>query len=167
MGRGDQGVQELFLQDDGVFPNSALPVLIYSDLEVGDPEALIRRNGWDRVWTNGIYRFPHYHSTAHEALLVRSGSAEVQLGGPSGQVLHLKVGLGLVLPAGVAHQCHSHSDDFQVMGAYPEGQVFDTNYGRAGERAGADARIAQLALPERDPFLGDSGPLPRVWKSSP
>ena len=152
------------LADDGVFPNSSLPVLLYQGL---DPERVRRRlhdHGWGSSWIDGIYDFPHYHSTAHEALLVLMGVAQVQLGGPSGTRLELEQGDALVLPAGVAHQCLSCSADFRVMGAYPLGQNYDMMYGQPAERPAADQRIASVPLPQADPFFGSRGDLLDYWR---
>src|SRR5438093_5666036 len=73
------------LQDDGTFPNSRLPLLIYREavlMPEHDPaavfEQLFAANGWVGFWRNGIYSYHHYHSTAHEVLGVYSGSAKVQ-----------------------------------------------------------------------------------------
>lgn len=153
----------LLLADDGRFPNSSLPVLIYQDVPLSDAGARLENNSWTGTWINGIYDFPHYHSTTHEVLLVLGGEAEVCLGGPDGEQLALSAGWGLVLPAGVAHQCLSCSGDFRVMGAYPAGHHYDMMYGEEGERPAADRRIAQVALPSRDPFYGADGDLPGLW----
>ena len=74
--------------DDGDVPNSRLPLIVYAgiiDPKAGDPaqtfEALFASNGWGGMWRNGIFPFHHYHSTAHEALGIARGSAEVRFGG--------------------------------------------------------------------------------------
>src|SRR5215510_9095230 len=79
------------LKDDGLIPNSRLPLLVYESalkLPARDPEEIIQElvaaNGWGGGWVNGIYSFHHYHSTAHEVLGCFGGSATVQFGGPSG-----------------------------------------------------------------------------------
>ena len=81
-----------FLKDDGSIPNNTrLPVLIYRAAirvsETGAAEAieqLLEGNNWSDSWRNGIYSFHHYHSTAHEVLVIARGSANVQLGGENG-----------------------------------------------------------------------------------
>lgn len=38
-------------------------------------------------------------------------------------------------------------------------------YGKPGERPGADQRIQALSLPVADPLQGPTGPLVTLWKS--
>src|SRR5262249_21205264 len=88
----DPQVSSHKLEDDGVIPNNpTLPLLLYRgalNLPPRDPasaiEHLVARNKWGGTWRNGIYNYHHYHSTAHEVLLVYAGSATVQLGGEGG-----------------------------------------------------------------------------------
>src|SRR5690554_2318227 len=123
------------------FPNNeTLPVLIYKQIlndYVSDPAQLIedvlRRNRWGGMWRNGIYDYHHYHSTAHEALFVYSGWAEVQLGGPSNGPVRIEKGDLVLLPAGTAHKIISSGDGFAVVGAYPDNQNWDMKYGKKEE----------------------------------
>lgn len=134
------------LADDGTFPNNdRLPLLAYRgalSLAGQEPavliEALIHANGWGDSWRNGVYGYHHYHSTAHEVLGVYGGTAEIQLGGEGGVVVSIAFGDVVIVPAGVAHKNLGASRDFRVVGAYPNGQRPDMNYGRAGERPRAD-----------------------------
>lgn len=159
-------------QDDGTFPNSRLPALIYPGavaLPGRDPaaafEELFERNGWGgSSWRNGLYTTHHYHSTAHEVLGVFSGRVRVQLGGPGGAVVTLSPGDVAVIPAGVAHKNVAQSGDFRIVGAYPAGTSPDLNFGKPGERPDADRRIARLALPDTDPVEGRRGTLPALWR---
>lgn len=168
----------LLFQDTGQFPNSRLPVLVYSaalsqgepaDSELADSEladAFERRfahHGWTGSWRNGLYRVHHYHSTAHEVLGVFRGSVNVRLGGPAGTVVKLSAGDVAVLPAGVAHKNEAQSGDFRVLGAYPTGTSWDMQYGKAGERPGTDKNIAKVPIPLADPLHGKAGPLRRLW----
>jgi uncharacterized protein YjlB len=159
------------LKDAGTIPNSRLPVLIYQgalDLPKDDPasaiEALIHANDWGNDWRNGIFSYHHYHSTAHEALLVFGGSARVRLGGESGVIETIGAGDVIIIPAGVGHKNLGSSSDFHVVGAYPPRQNVDMNYGKPGERPRVDENIARLALPPTDPVFGKAGPLLDHWQ---
>lgn len=171
-GRGSFEAVEAFpLLDDGVFPNSArFPALLYRgalELPLRNPtrgaEEIVNVNGWGGVWRNGVYARHHYHSAAHEVLVVCSGMARLQLGGPAGPTLEVGRGDVLIIPAGVAHRNAGSTADFSVLGAYPPGQVPDLCYGVVGERPGADIRIARLVCPPTDPAFGARGPLMGMW----
>ena len=158
------------LKDDGIFPNSKLKLLVYRnvvELPEKDPasvfEKLFAANKWRGSWRNGIYRYHHYHGTAHEVLGVYRGSAKVQLGGENGLVVDIQAGDVIIIPAGVAHKNLSSSAGFGVVGAYPEGQDWDMNYGKPGERPNAGRNIERVALPKLDPIYGASGPLLEKW----
>ncbi len=160
-----------FCRDAGTIPNSRLPVLLYPGvltLPKEDPaaaiETLLRDNQWGDDWRNGIFSYHHYHSTAHEALFVYSGSAKVQLGGEQGPVETIGMGDVIVIPAGVGHKNLGSSNDFHVVGAYPPQQRVDMNYGKPGERPRVDENIARLALPLTDPLFGKQGPLLEHWR---
>lgn len=158
------------LKDTGAFPNSHLPALIYEGALAPGPdladrfEALFEKHGWSGSWRNGLYRVHHYHSTAHEVLGVYRGSVKVRLGGPEGPTVELRAGDVAIIPAGVAHKNESQSDDFAVVGAYPDGTGPDMQYGKEGERPRTDRNIAAVAVPSRDPVGGAQGGLPRLWR---
>lgn len=159
------------LKDDGAIPNNPkLPLLLYQvaiKLPENEPareiEQLLSRNHWTDSWRNGIYPYHHYHSTAHEVLVVYSGHAKVQLGGEQGLTREITAGDVLVLPAGTGHKNLGASTDFAIVGAYPRGQDWDMCYGKPGERPKADERIAHVPLPEADPIYGPGGPLVEQW----
>ena len=171
LGDKDTEVIGQTLADDGTFPNNEyLPLLAYKGalrLSEQDPaaavESLFAAHGWGGSWRNGVYSYHHYHSTAHEVLGVYSGTATIQLGGPHGVVLKVARGDVILIPAGVAHKNLGSSADFRVVGAYPQGQRPDMNYGRAGERPGADERIASVPRPQADPGYGRDGPIDEQW----
>jgi uncharacterized protein YjlB len=160
------------LKDDGIFPNNNLPLILYKDVidfsesggEASIIENIFQANNWGNSWRNGIYGFHHYHSTAHEVLGVYSGSAKVQVGGEQGKTFEIEKGDIVLIPAGVSHKNLSSSRDFRVIGAYPEGQSWDMNYGKEGERPAADDNIKNVPLPEMDPVFGKSGPVMELWK---
>ena len=161
------------LKDDGKFPNNErLSLLIYHhalNLPRHDPasaiEHLLEENNWCNSWRNGIYTYHHYHSNTHEVLVVFSGSAEVQIGGPQGVRQEIGSGDVVIIPAGVAHKNLGSNDNFGITGAYPEGRDFDICRGRKGERPKADERIADVPMPKADPIYGADGPLFRLWAS--
>ena len=156
------------LADDGVVPNSALPLLVYaSALPSGSGptafEDLFAAHAWTGAWRNGIYPSPHYHSTSHEVLGIYRGQAQVRFGGESGVVLDVAAGDVVVIPAGVAHQRVSATAALGVVGAYPKGCSWDLCRCAPGERPAADRAIAAVPLPPCDPLYGPGGPLVALW----
>lgn len=165
-----QRPEQLLLSDDGRFPNSRYPVLVYREVLLGPPadlasrlEQLFAEHAWPAAWRNGIYTQHHYHSTAHEALGVYQGWCKARLGGEQGSVVELRAGDIVVLPAGVAHCNEGQSKDFRVVGAYPVDSDMDMNYGKPGERPGVDRNILALSRPVQDPVYGVAGPLLELW----
>ena len=165
--------EQLNFKDDGIFPNSPLPLLFYHQgitTEAKDPASIFEErfaeNDWTNSWRNGVYSFAHYHSTSHEVLGVYSGTATLRLGGERGKKVEMHAGDVIVIPAGVAHQNIGASDDFGVVGTYPDGREWDLLRGLPGERPKADHNIAALPTPENDPIYGAAGPLRRIWKPS-
>lgn len=163
------------LSDDGTFPNNGLlPLLIYSKA-INLPEEdnarvvkdLFESNGWINSWKDGIYDYHHYHSTAHEVLGIIQGSARIQFGGSSGISVFVEKGDVIIIPAGVAHKNLDSDKDFLCIGAYPEGQKYDMNYGKANERPEADMHIKAVPLPVTDPIYGMNGPLVKNWAADP
>jgi uncharacterized protein YjlB len=159
------------LHDDGIFPNSVLPVVLYKsafELPLLNPGGSVithlKKNFWENSWKNGVYDYHHYHSTAHEIIVAYKGNAKLMLGGENGIVIELETGDALVIPAGVAHKNISPDNKFKCVGAYPKGQDYDMNYGKPVERPAADENIKTVPLPLTDPVFGDSGPLFDLWK---
>lgn len=155
--------------DDGTFPNSRLPVLIYrsaiADRGAEPLERLFERNGWPPQWRATVFTFHHYHSRSHECLGIATGHATLRLGGPQGQEVRVEAGDVVIIPAGVAHQRVVASADFLVVGAYPPGQQdFDTLRGNPGDRPKADQNIAQVPVPQSDPVEGSAGSLLEFWR---
>lgn len=157
--------------DDGAIPNHpTLPFVIYPGaLNVADrdPAAVCEKvfagHGWGGAWRDGIFSFPHYHSTAHEVLGIAGGEAEVRLGGEHGLVLTVRAGDVVVIRAGGGHQNLGSSGDLLVVGAYPRGQDADLCYGRPDERPRVLGNIERVPLPSADPVYGADGPLARHW----
>jgi uncharacterized protein YjlB len=165
--------EQFRFEDNGIFPNSILPVLLYRQAftsKTGDRASVVEQrfaeNNWTNSWRNGVYSFAHYHSTTHEVLGVHDGTATLQVGGEHGRNVELHAGDVIVIPAGVAHQNIGASDDFAVVGAYPDGREWDLLRGRPGERPKADQNIAALPIPDNDPIYGAEGPLRQIWQAS-
>ncbi len=157
-------------KDDGIIPNNRYPLLLYRgviNLGRTDPAAQVEEqfaaNNWTNSWRNGIYPFHHYHSTSHEVLGIYRGSATVRLGGEQGRDFTVQGGDVIVIPAGVGHKNLGASNDFGVVGAYPDGRQWDLLTGQPGERPKADQNIAALPVPGNDPVYGASGPLRKIW----
>jgi uncharacterized protein YjlB len=156
-------------EDDGRIPNNPrLPLVVYrlalalSDHLASDFEKRFSANGWINSWRDGIFDFHHFHSNTHEVLGVTRGEARVRFGGEQGEVLTLSAGDVAILPAGTGHTCESASDDFLVVGAYPDGRDFDICRGDPAEHDRAVSSIGKVALPKQDPIFGGSGVV--VWQ---
>ncbi|RYE29478.1 MAG: cupin domain-containing protein [Sphingobacteriaceae bacterium] len=157
-------------KDDGTIPNSKYPLLIYkkafterSSAGANWLEKHFAQNNWTNSWRNGVYPFHHYHSTSHEVLGVYSGSALLFLGGEKGAKVKVEAGDIIVIPAGVGHKNLGSSNDFGVVGAYPDGRSWDVMRGQPGDRPKADERIAALPVPDFDPFSGKDGGVVHFW----
>ncbi len=159
------------LKENGQIPNNPeLPFLVYQQIfESNDSlkerfETAFKKNKWGGSWVNGIFNYHHYHSTAHEVLGVLSGTATVAFGGPNLLEVDVRAGDMVVLPAGTGHCLLSASDDFKVIGAYPEGQE---DYDICTEKDEVEEKkrnIRQVPLPKADPVSGQNGPLMEHWK---
>ncbi|MCE5977603.1 cupin [Pseudomonas sp. JR33AA] len=164
-------VQALYFEDDGATPNSRFPVLFYrltldaSGHTASAFEALFAAHQWTPLWRDGIFDYHHFHPNAHEALGIACGWARLMLGGECGQSVSVKRGDVLVLPAGTGHRCIECSDDFLVVGAYPQGQEdYAIQRPDSATHARAMARIAKVPLPEQDPVSGIRGALMTYWR---
>jgi len=163
-----------YFEDDGIVPNNPLPLILYqgivSNLDPGRSlgrymDDVFDRNHWQGSWWDGIFPFHHYHSIAHEVLGVYEGNAEVMLGGPKGKVFNIRYGDIVIIPAGVAHKKINASNNFGVIGAYPDGMPYDMKYCKAEERPEADQQIAKVPIPVRDPLFGnDPNAIFDYWK---
>jgi len=153
--------------DDGAIPNSRLPLLVYRDAVPAEPasiERLFAANRWPPAWRDGVYRFHHFHSTAHEVLGVARGEMSVLFGGPGGKVLTVRAGDVVVVPAGVGHCNQGQSDDLLIVGAYPDnGPGPDLRRGKREEHDAVVRAIAAVPLPPADPVEGTDGGLTIKW----
>lgn len=157
--------------DNGAVPNNeTLPLVLYRGvlpLEGDDPAAACERlfagHGWSNGWRNGIFPYHHFHTGTHEVLGIVRGEAKVRFGGEGGELVPVRAGDVVVIPAGVGHRNEGASRDLLVVGAYPGGAEPDIRKGDADDPAAAKARIRRVALPAADPVFGRDGPLLARW----
>lgn len=159
-----------YFKDDGKIPNNSLPLIIHKNVftQGGEEAAAMleenfKSNNWKNSWRNGVHDFHHYHSNTHEVLGVYSGKALLQLGGEEGEKLEVAAGDIIIIPAGVGHK-NLKSENFKIVGAYPDGREYDMNYGKEGERPAADNNISKIPIPDTDPFFGKKG-VPDIWEN--
>ena len=96
----------------------------------------------------GSRRYPHFNKEHLEA------------------TVNLQTGDVAIIPAGVSHRKVDEADGFTCLGAYPEGQDWDMNYGKEEERERALENIRKTPMPENDPLYGSDGPLNKNWLSA-
>jgi hypothetical protein len=137
--------------DDGVFPNSRLPVLIYRGV-LATPDAaafeqMFEANGWSSAWRNGLYSVHHYHGTAHEVLGIYDGRVTARLGGGRGTSVTLVAGDVVVIPAGVAPQERRRELRLPRRRRVPGRHVARHAVRKPGERPGTDRNIARVGMP--------------------
>jgi uncharacterized protein YjlB len=152
--------------DDGRFPNSRLPLLVYRQAMAHDADIMERaflNHGWSNAWHDGIFTYHHFHSIAHEVLGIARGEVQVAFGGPSGRTVTVRAGDVVVIPAGVAHRNMRETKDLLVVGAYPGGSDYDIRRGDPGEHEAVLRAIAAVPIPASDPVSGESEPLGRLW----
>lgn len=147
--------------------NPRWPLLLYRGALDVDADGAVRRfgeNGWCGWWVGAVFPYPHYHPDAHEALAVVVGSATIRFGGDAGREVRVEAGDVAVLPAGTGHEQVEASDDFGVVGAYPEGQEdFETRRADDGRPPADRAAVAAVPRPAADPVYGPGGPLLHLW----
>lgn len=159
-----------YFKDDGRIPNSKYPLLVYKNAFPGRGdkaaewlENKFAENNWTNSWRNGVFDYHHYHSITHEVLGVFKGYALLHLGGEEGEKIEVTAGDIIVIPAGVGHK-NLGSENFQLVGAYPDGRDYDINKGKEGERPQVDKNITEVPLPDADPLLGKEAGVPKVWR---
>jgi len=107
-----------------------------------------------------------YHSNTHELLGVSGGNANIQLGGESGPTATLKKGDVVLIPAGVGHKQLAATDDFEVLGAYPQGLSPDLYHDDPTKLSEAREHISHIAMPSTDPVTGARGGIKQQWSKS-
>lgn len=165
--------ERFLFQDDGRTPNNPVfPMLLYRDAvavqKERDPAAMFEKifaaNGWGGGWRNGIFDFLHFHTRTHEVLGIARGEARVQFGGAKGEIITVKAGDVVVLPAGTGHQRIGAGQGLLVVGAYPPEGKYDQVQPHEANDPEARARIVGVPAPRTDPLYGSSGPLTDYWR---
>jgi uncharacterized protein YjlB len=156
-----------FPAGDQVPNNPAHPAVIARNALGGTHDdrsvrGLMERNGWGGTWTYTVFDYHHFHPDAFEALAVASGSATLMLGGPQGETVEVRAGDVMILPPGFGHRRIDMRDDFQICGAYPEGQEdYTVIRGSDGYDEAMLRQIAGVGKPRTDPVWGGDGALLR------
>lgn len=157
-------------KDDGVIPNHPrLPVLLVKGAFQENPEEIehiFNKHNWKNSWVNGVFPYHHYHSNAHEVLGVKAGTARLIIGGENGEELTVHPGDVLILPAGTGHKKLECSNDFKIVGAYPEGMSYNVMTGEESDRPKVLLDIKQVPLPMTDPISGNKGPIFDYWHTN-
>ena len=143
------------LQPTSLIPNSPHPLLHYPGLLPQDPDVsatkvhdLFDSNGWRTQW---IFRYgatqrSHYHSHAHECMVVLSGTATIRFGvadtvedldentngsgkEDGGIELEARAGDVFILPAGTAHKTFrtKPEDEFTLLTPGGGHQIAETS----------------------------------------
>lgn len=160
-----------YFKDDGITPNSPLPVLIYrgafdDSYECCEEwlEEKFTGNGWVRTCHKPLFDYYHYHSNTHEVLGVCEGSGYIQLAAKNGVRTEIEKGDVVLIPAGVGHYCLDHSEDFKVVAGYPDSAVPDVKKATIENRAEALKNIKNVNAPDFDPILRDEeGGVMKFW----
>ncbi|KAI0645296.1 RmlC-like cupin domain-containing protein [Trametes meyenii] len=156
----------------GLIPNTSiqrLPLIIYRGVFPAPTPAaeqieshIVAVGVCEPMWKYQMYADDHYHTTAHELVVVHTGRGRVNFGGEGCQgkvVTEIKAGDAVLIPAGVSHRLVEDLDGgFEVIGSYAVGaEHWDLCYGKPGE----EEHIANIKLLEwfaKDPLYGDGGP---------
>ena len=156
--------------DDGTFPNSRLPLLLYREaLRAGrgrpgsDGGAV--RGEWLAAALAGerLHLSPLSLDGARGARH-RERRGDADAGRAERREFDVAAGDVIVIPAGVVHRRLSSSADFLVVGGYPPGQDWDLLRGEPDDRPKADHNIANVPMPKSDPVGGSDGPLLTEWR---
>jgi uncharacterized protein YjlB len=164
--------KKIYCVDDGIFPNSVLPVLLNRNvlklpfLFPGDfIKKIFENNNWRNAWKAGIFTYHHYHSNTHEVLCAYKGKTKILVGGESGNLIEIQKGEVLIIPAGVAYKNLGSENQVGVIGAYSGGKKYDIKYGRKDERPEADTNIENVPIPKTDPVWGAFSGLVKIWEN--
>jgi uncharacterized protein YjlB len=159
-----------YFKDDGLIPNSPLPLVIYKGVFVERDRRGARwlehrfgSHNWSNAWRGGVFQFHHYHSITHEVIGVYQGESILQFGGDGGESIYVQAGDVIVIPAGVAHKNLGSNVGFQVVGAYPNGMDYDIKRDDPRDYREAIHNLTLVQPPDKDPLFGEQGGVSRFW----
>lgn len=69
-----------------------------------------------------------------------------------------------LLPAGTAHKKLESTNDFQIVGAYPNGADFDMEKGDEDKYEELKTLSQQVSIPAFDPIDGKQGAVQKYWQ---
>ncbi len=165
-----KAISIFYFKDDGIIPNSHLPVILYKNvINLSDStewlEAEFIKNNWLNNWRATILPYDHFHSNTHEVLGLGFGEVKLKIGGSNGEIFALSTGDVIVIPAGVGHYSITEHSNYQFVGGYPNGNSWDLLTGlEEGERNTIINNISKVAIPLTDPLGGSEGFLLEKWK---
>lgn len=170
-GASDNPQHLMLASPSGGVPNNPLPLIIWPRVVPDEEEDIAAwfektfgQHGWPPAWRYPIFPYTHYHPNTHELLGVAAGWAEVLFGGDSGRMVTLRAGDAVLIPAGVGHRQVSASEDFLVVGAYPQGMSPETLRDEPAKLKTSQAQIKKVPLPHQDPFTGKTGAMTDIWQ---
>ncbi|AYV73716.1 hypothetical protein HRF69_20310 [Bacillus circulans] len=165
---GNPDITMYYFEQNRYIPNHPyLPALHYKramENKEDEMEKVFQQNNWKNTWSGGVFSYHHYHSNAHEVLGIKTGSALLQIGGEGGSKLIVKSGDVLLLPAGTGHKKLSASPEFEVIGAYPNGEDYNIKTDVEKDLDGVQEEIESAFFPAADPVYGENGPLSKMWR---
>ena len=156
----------------GLIPNTSIqqkPLIIYHGAfpaptpSASQIEAHLNAVGVVKpMWRYPMYPDDHFHTTAHEFLVIHHGRARLNFGGEActgAVVVELCAGDAILIPAGVSHRLvQDLQGGFEMVGSYMvDSEHWDMCYGHPGEEEHI-ANIKHLPWFTRDPLYGDGGP---------
>jgi len=170
-GASDNPQHLMLASPAGGVPNNPLPLIIWPRVAPDEEEDIAAwfettfgQHGWPPAWRYPIFPYTHYHPNTHELLGVAAGWAEVLFGGDSGRMVTLRAGDAVLIPAGVGHRQVSASEDFLVVGAYPQGMSPETLRDEPAKLKTSQAQVKNVPLPHQDPFTGKEGAMTDIWQ---
>ena len=165
--------EQLNFKDDGIFPNSPLPLLFYRDaIRAGakDPASIFEQSFAGMIGpTRGetvFIPFPIITARRMKCWVFILALPLSRLGGEHGKNVEVHAGDVIVIPAGVAHQNVGASNDFGVVGVYAGGRQWGFASGCPGRAPQSRSQYCGFGNAGERSIYGVAGPLREIWKSA-